>query len=40
MTIYDALFIALCVNMNASLLTSDEKQAKTSKEYGVAVTLI
>jgi len=40
MTIYDALFIALSVNSNTPLLTSDEKQAKTSKEYGVAVTLI
>lgn len=40
LAIYDALFIALSVNTNTPLLTSDEKQAKTSKEYGVAVTLI
>jgi predicted nucleic acid-binding protein len=40
LAIYDALFIALSANTNTPLLTSDEKQAKTSKEYGVAVTLI
>jgi len=40
LTIYDALFIALSVNTNMPLLTSDEKQAKASKEYGVAVTLM
>ncbi|MFZ0966165.1 MAG: type II toxin-antitoxin system VapC family toxin [Candidatus Bathyarchaeia archaeon] len=40
LVIYDALFIALSANTNTPLLTSDEKQAKTSKEYGVAVTLI
>jgi predicted nucleic acid-binding protein len=40
MAIYDALFTALSVNRNIPLLTSDEKQAKTSREYGVAVTLI
>jgi len=40
LTIYDALFIALSANTNTPLLTSDEKQAKTSKECGVAVTLI
>ena len=40
LTIYDALFIALSVNTNMPLLTSDEKQAKTSKEHGVAVTLM
>ena len=40
LVIYDALFIALSTNTNTPLLTSDEKQAKTSKEYGVAVTLI
>ena len=39
-SIYDALFIALSVNTDTPLLTSDEKQAETSKEYGVAVTLI
>lgn len=40
LVIYDALFIALSANTNTPLLTSDEKQAETSKEYGVAVTLI
>ena len=40
LTIYDALFIALSVNTNMPLLTSDEKQAKASKEHGVAVTLM
>ena len=40
LAIYDALFIALSANTNTPLLTSDEKQAETSKEYGVAVTLI
>lgn len=40
LAIYDALFIALSVNTNTPLLTSDEKQAKTSKEYGVTVTLL
>jgi predicted nucleic acid-binding protein len=40
MAIYDALFTALSVNTNIPLLTSDEKQAKTSREYGVSVTLI
>lgn len=40
LVIYDALFIALSANTNTPLLTSDEKQARTSKEYGVAVTLI
>ena len=38
--IYDALFIALSINTNTPLLTSDEKQAKTSKEYGVTTTLL
>ncbi|MEM2995181.1 MAG: type II toxin-antitoxin system VapC family toxin [Candidatus Bathyarchaeia archaeon] len=40
MAIYDALFIALSIDTNMPLLTSDEKQAKTSREYGVAVTLM
>jgi len=40
MAIYDALFIALSVNTNIPLLTSDEKQAKISREYSVSVTLI
>ena len=40
LVIYDALFIALSANTSTPLLTSDEKQAKTSKEYGVAVTVI
>ena len=40
LVIYDALFIALSANTNTPLLTSDEKQAKTSKEYGVTVTLL
>ena len=40
MAIYDALFTALSVNTNIPLLTSDEKQAKISREYSVSVTLI
>jgi len=38
--IYDALFIALSVNTNIPLLTSDKKQAETSKEYGITVILV
>jgi len=40
LAIYDALFIALSVNTSMPLLTSDEKQAKISEEYGVTATLI
>jgi predicted nucleic acid-binding protein len=40
LAIYGALFIALSANTNTPLLTSDEKQAKTSKEYGITVTLL
>ena len=39
-TIYDALFIALATNTNQPLLTSDRKQAETSKQYGVTTILI
>lgn len=38
--VYDALFIALSVNTNIPLLTSDDKQAEISKEYNVVVTLM
>lgn len=38
--IYDALFMALSVNTNTPLLTSDMKQAETSKEYGITVILV
>ena len=39
-TIYDALFIALASNTNQPLLTSDRKQAETSKQYGVTTILV
>jgi len=38
--IYDALFLALSVNTNMPLLTSDKKQSETSKEYGITVILV
>jgi len=38
--IYDALFMALSLNTNVPLLTSDKKQAETSKEYGITVILV
>lgn len=38
--IYDALFIALSLNIGASLVTSDEKQARVSGEYGVTALII
>lgn len=38
--IYDALFIVLSVKASNPLLTSDEKQAQISREYGVTVILI
>lgn len=40
MTIYDALFIALAMNTNTPLLTSDKEQAKASKENGVITILL
>jgi predicted nucleic acid-binding protein len=40
LAIYDAMFIALSMNTNTPLLTSDEKQAKILKEYGITATLI
>jgi len=40
LTIYDALFIALALNTNTPLLTSDKEQAKVSEEYGVITILI
>ncbi|MGQ9507586.1 MAG: type II toxin-antitoxin system VapC family toxin [Candidatus Bathycorpusculaceae bacterium] len=40
MAIYDALFIALSTDTNIPLLTLDERQEKTLKEYGISVTLI
>jgi len=39
-TIYDALFIALATNTNQPLITSDRKQAETSKKCGVIATLV
>lgn len=40
LAIYDALFIALSINTNMPLLTSDEEQAKISGEYGATVTIV
>jgi predicted nucleic acid-binding protein len=40
LSFYDALFIALSSNIGASLLTSDEKQARVSKENGVTTLII
>lgn len=39
-TIYDALFIALAVNTNQPLITSDRKQAETSERCGVITTIV
>ncbi|MEM3055321.1 MAG: type II toxin-antitoxin system VapC family toxin [Candidatus Bathyarchaeia archaeon] len=39
-TVYDALFIALAIDTNAPLLTSDKEQAKVSKEYEVITIVI
>jgi predicted nucleic acid-binding protein len=39
-TIYDALFIALAVNTNQPLITSDRKQAETSGRCGVITTIV
>jgi len=38
--VYDALFIALSVNTNTPLLTSDDKQAEISKKHNVVATLM
>jgi len=40
LSIYDAFFVALSVNTNMPLLTSDKKQSETSKEYGITVILV
>ncbi|MEM3078658.1 MAG: type II toxin-antitoxin system VapC family toxin [Nitrososphaerales archaeon] len=40
MTIYDALFIAVAINIATPLLTSDKEKAKASKECGVITILI
>jgi len=39
-TFYDALFVALSSNIGAPLITSDEKQARVSKENGVTTLII
>ncbi|MFB0523455.1 MAG: type II toxin-antitoxin system VapC family toxin [Candidatus Bathyarchaeia archaeon] len=39
-TIYDALFIALAVNTNQPLITSDRKQAETSERCDVTTTIV
>jgi len=38
--IYDTIFIALSGSMDASLLTSDERQAEISRECGVKAILL
>ncbi len=40
LTIYDALFIALAMSINAPLLTSDRVQAEISKKHGVITILV
>ena len=40
LAIYDTLFMALSINTNTPLLTSDTKQAEISKEYGITVILV
>ena len=40
LTIYDALFIALAMSINAPLLTSDRAQAEISKKHGVITILV
>ncbi|MFA4669698.1 type II toxin-antitoxin system VapC family toxin [Pyrococcus kukulkanii] len=38
--VYDALFIAQALSLNAPLLTCDEKQGETARKIGVEVILI
>jgi len=38
--VYDALFIAQAEELNATLVTCDEKQGKIAKKIGVKVTLL
>jgi len=39
-TVYDALYIAQAAELKASLVTSDERQAKVARELGIKVRYI
>jgi len=37
-TVYDALYLALAISTNSTLLTFDEELRKIAKEIGVAIS--